>query len=583
MDYKQAEIIDLYEDLNIIELVAKLDETIGWTNISDWFNQLAISANPPSQFKGSDFPILKISYLEHCRIWKPKWARQIRGLVVAKIVDRVVCIKSLLPRGAEVLTGMHISSGIKFTQDINTETTDVKKTVFDDVQTDTISKLINQQPITGKLSFKNDGSLLGIVMWDIIGCPQLGQLFDTYADKFAKQVRQIAYDLNMFDIPIFTSKDTMFISEGQQEYVLTSIACGFLKMKFEDVVELINKDKSTAIERLTSYVIPPLLNVFRNFNIWQFPKGMSCFSFETVCERRTTAWGDVHHEMAVSYDRSSFKFLGCTVGIDETGGIFIPHSDIETPLQFDEPMYWSVTHSSQIESMLIDLEKVVDEKMSEQDYLKLYPPSNKRDVINSNFDYEGFVFFRETNSSLIVDHHFKILKMEPRTLTVYDYSKIKTKIYYHAHKLKQSNIPILMATSDTASKIFPLIRNIKMFMTNLASKLLTVTNSLKKNLEENKELFSALPVKAQESFVKQKKDVQYRMLMNASDKFKDIAFGCFQEVFPAINTDQIDHGILKKLSMAWTVKEMSEADFDVLIKNMDPNIQAFAAEIFKTN
>ena len=425
---------------------------------NEWFAQRSFHCRTPPQFKNNvlENEIIKIKYIENCRLWQPKWARHCRGVVLMQMPNKkFVCIKSLLPRGSEILTGIHLKAGIDETQDFKNKFYDH----LDDVQKDTIVRLSKNEPIKGYLSFKCDGSLLGISLYKV-GTEIyniVSNIIDSFGDDFSKEVKRLSQKLGF--LPVFHSQDTYFLS-NMQGYTLTSIACGFCKMQFNDLKHL----SSTNTPASLVYVIEPFLKSLQTFYN-ALPESLSAdamsLSYETICENRTSAWGECHTELAIQYDKSMIRFLGLATHL-ETTPVYHPHLQLEETIKetgWEQPLWWSVNHANEIDKFISDLELIIVGKKTEADYLLEHPVCNTLPLQNLNFDYEGFVFYRAIDETA-----------DPK-LCILDYSKIKTNIYYKAHKFKHNNIPELMSLSPSVDDIFPMVRTVKIFFGGLKDKL----------------------------------------------------------------------------------------------------------------
>ena len=230
---------ELFEELDIVELLTKLDIEFGFENYSklrEWFGQRHFNVTPMKNYNSTKFEnkIISIKYIEGiCRHWQPKWSRQCRGVYLYKTrKNKIVCLKSLLQRGAEILTNIQIKTGIVETQDITSK----KYDYLDKVQKDNIEIFQKSGMIEGYLSFKNDGSLLGVTLinkkCEIFD--EIVELIDNHSDNFARTVKKISEKLNLPFLPIFNSSGTLFLS-AMQGYTLTAIGCG---MNIIDYVEL---------------------------------------------------------------------------------------------------------------------------------------------------------------------------------------------------------------------------------------------------------------------------------------------------------------------------------------------------------
>ena len=92
-------------------------------------------------------------------------------------------------------------------------------------------------------------------------------------------------------------------------------------------------------------------------------------------------------------------------------------------LIFKEPLYWKISHSSEIEQHINWLSDVIRGRKEISEYLSAMEPCNyDKDV---NLTYEGFVFYRSFGE-------------------YYDYSKIKTQEFYKTHKYRERNIQYLI-------------------------------------------------------------------------------------------------------------------------------------------
>jgi hypothetical protein len=201
----------------------------------------------------------------------------------------------------------------------------------------------------------------------------------------------------------------------------------------------------------------------------------------------------------------------------------IPHftfSKYINKYKFIEPMYFTVSHTNQINHLLDELNKVIFEKMSEKEFFEKNVPSNTFLNYEYIIDKEGFVTY---------------------TGDTYDYGKIKTDAYYIAHKLKTKNVEYLMqlANIPSARESFPLSNEVYTFYSNIekdAEIIYTKLIDMSKN--PNSILFEGLSEKAKASFPKQSYETQLKMLIH-SNSFKDVALEIFSSVYP-YNSENVD-------------------------------------------
>jgi len=520
------------EDMDIVTYVNHLFGTYGFENMCEFVRSKGFTVVTPMQYKDTVFEkrIIRIKYLDNCRLWRPKWARQSRGVVLflREDIGKWVCIKYQLQRGAEILTGLHLKAGIDETESASIKELDI----FDDIQQDTIKRLLEGRDLEGILSFKSDGSLLGVGMYGGVYGEIVRSLIAISKDPLANCLVELADEMKLGFVPTLSSQATFLLGSDMYDYMVTAIA-GDVEIKGESPVEMFRK-----IGRLFLGKIGKFYDVFRE----RYPEAhhdIMTLSFEARCKNRTTLWGNHHNELAISYDSSGLKVLGVSYGDTAIG--YMPHqrfSDINNLVGFDEPIWWNIRHSKDIENIMIDLSKCIRRTGFDEEFVRLHPPANKYPIGKIIIDYEGFVFYRVTDTGL------------------FDYSKIKTEEYYKAHKFKIENVKYLIALYDTASHIFPLTRTVKGFFSDtealLSGTCVEMMRLLSEPVEKNP-LYGSLIEKAKISFVKQSPETKMKMLVNASGEFKQLAFEIFNIHFPAIRRSTIDRGeidgVIKELVM----------------------------------
>jgi Ni2+-binding GTPase involved in maturation of urease and hydrogenase len=545
-DNKESE-EDLDQDMDIVEYANHLYKMFGWDAFLESFRSRGFMCMCPPQFKDTDMEnrVVMIKYLESCFVWRYKWARQCRGVMLyLDNEDNIVCIKYQLPRGAEVLTGLHIVNGIDNTQDISIKHIDH----LDDKQQQVIHKLAGRQAVDGYLSFKNDGSLLSVEFYSGKYYSVMENIINKYGDCFAKAILGLAKTLDCKFIPILSTQGTLFMSEHMQQYMVTSILDGLHIIDYDTLSDFA-KNKTPA-DAITYFGIPFMerLNVFfgeiEKNNIHNL---ISTLSFEAICKNRQSCWKDLHTELAISYPVSMLRILGMSTG--DQSPIFQPHfmfSEIINKIDIEEPLYWKTSHSVEIENMFTDLSKCIREQMTNDEFLKIHVPSNIRLPTNKYFDYEGFVFYATFDNEL-------------------DYSKIKTEEYYKSHKFRVENIVYLLELAKTAKHIFPLCTVITEFYGALYDKLVTIVTNIMNNLNivqlmkdddsllSSDKFYNGLSEKAKPSFKKQPDDVKYKILVNVSSAFSDMCFDEFVKEFPLLKSSVSDKseltGTLKTIIM----------------------------------
>lgn len=159
--------------------------------------------------------------------------------------------------------------------------------------------------------------------------------------------------------------------------------------------------------------------------------------FEAICPNRTNRFsGQVHGELAVSYEKGSMSLLSAVKYVD---GELVCYTHSKLIHSFSQPYYWSVSVSTLL-SMANALSDVTMGKMTMEKFLTEFPP----DGGDGPIDPEGFVAYFTVGDNFI-------------------YTKVKTKAYYDLHKLKLSNLSWLLTLPDIVGKQFPTLTIMKAF------------------------------------------------------------------------------------------------------------------------
>jgi len=159
---------------------------------------------------------------------------------------------------------------------------------------------------------------------------------------------------------------------------------------------------------------------------------MTNLCFESYCSNRTTFSGKVHTELAVGYDHDGINLLGLF-----NKGIYIPHFNLPRYI-FTQPFYLHIHETKQVFELMDQLDKVVLGTLDEEEFLKNFV----LDEFTSRVIHpEGFVLLTLVNG-------------------IYDYAKIKTKIYYKCHKIHKKNINELLDLPENSYKYFPILKTL---------------------------------------------------------------------------------------------------------------------------
>jgi len=534
---------------DIIDYINELYHSKGFEKMCETIQQKGFEI---TKFKNTDRLIIRIKYTEPCRVWKPKWTRQCRGVTLLLLNDNFVCLKYQLQRGAEILTGLHLKKGIEETESLNLKELEI----LDDIQQDTVKKILNKEPLDGFLSFKVDGSLLGVSVYSGKYKQIVEDIIKSSNDEFALLVLEISKQKNLPFIPVFGTQGTFFMNEDIHDYMITSIISSLNDINIYE--EALTYSPLEVFKKHSNKFFDRLIKFYALFTKKYDTSDVMTLSFEAFCKNRASAWvkqnGRVHTELTISYKSSNIKFLGVSYGDMKIN--YLPHfaiSDMINDSGFEEPLYWFINSPEKIEEMMIDLSDLIKNKDTEK-YFEKHKPSNKYPLKELIVDYEGFVFYRFVNGE-------------------YDYSKIKTEEYYRCHKLKPENVPYLIDLKD-ASDIFPTVRNVINFFVNCDDLLIEASRLILEELKNNSNLIDNLPEKAKKSYSKQNEITRYKMLINVSEMYNQMSYDVFKQIFKDLDkslaaTDDI-FSVLRALIMKiepW--KEDYQDKIKLMIKSKD--------------
>jgi len=522
--------------------------------------------NLPTQFKSTPFEerLVRIIYVENNRFWKAKWARESRGVILyLNDSGNWIPIKYALQRGAEILTGMHVNTGITESQDVENTNIINPFAIFDDEQQIVMNAMVQSKPIEGYLSSKVDGSLL------VMSCyrGEMGKLvnfwIDNYGDKFAKSVRNAAKNVGCDFIPVFSTQTTFFAGDKMIGYMTTALVDSMNMCSYEYLCKLVENDKLEPYEIFDIYgeIIFEKLRLM----VSKHDGNILCFSFEAVCKNRTSPWinektglKDIHTELAVSYPISMIRPLGLSICTDNDIK-WVPHftfTDSIKLAELTEPMYWVISHAKDIEGIMDDLSKVIRQKITIEKFLELHPIANKYETLKY-IDWEGFVFLYKSK---------------------YMYSKVKTIEYYKCHKYRPENIKYLMELSTTASEYFPVTRIVYNFFKDLKQNLVNTFNDIFVILNNpNEDLLNntlGVSTSARKSYEKQNSfEIKARMIINGNNGkyFINTIVPLFHKYFKDLNSipDNDDKiSVIKAICMSFQIwnKDKLEEYIDLVVE-----------------
>jgi hypothetical protein len=565
----------IYHNTDLFELIndiLPLNPTYG-KNWMRFFEENQFLVKTPPQVAGTkyDGKIYIIKYLDCNSCWY-KYARQCRGIIIMldEASGRWFPIKYMLQRGSELLTGFHLKKGIEETQDMQKITKNslspTQQSLVRLLQIGSESELENTY-----LSMKTDGSLLCATIYSGNTADAIREIILEKGDDFAKVYLEM--EKKTGKLIILSSQGTLFLPDQVKDYTVHAIMRA-LKLSEEQILEIAKIMKPE--EALKNCCVPFFEEITRMYDRLQHQENHTSvsFCFETVVKNRRTAWGVLHTELAISYPDSSLKFLSgniCFGNRENTNVgnsvaklaedceeilskfeqnsqhgkniVFTPHFNF--PLGFNtiflEPLWWKITNTTQINSMMEMLGQIIFGEISAQQFLERFPFSNTG-FFDLLLDFEGFIIYTDNGEG------------------GYEYNKLKTEPYYISHKFRPENIPTLIRISQNAKDIFPLSEYVKQIYTQLNDHLPNILKSINDelNMGEESYFFVGMPKKSQMSFLSKKPEVQRAMLINIGldndgIDFTEFCYESFCKKFKMLSSSE-----MKKTDVTGNIKRIVE-------------------------
>jgi RNA exonuclease 1 len=475
---KKIKILDT-NNAHIIELLEYLYENMGikfgknrekiFDEMGKWFLQNNVKFKRFENLKQTPYynNVFIVDYRETCESWYD-WIRESRGLIVCFINDKWIPIRFMLRRGAELLTGIHISSSIEDTQDIKSKS--LKK--LSQSQQAISNVLIKGGELDGYLSFKRDGSFMTVTIYtNPIISDIIKNIITTTGDQFSKLVLQMG--LEICGLVMTISSLSTISAFHMQSYFVQSILSNYIPD--EIIYDIANHmTHNDALGRFGSKFFIDIANITKQLDLTS--KNSVTLNFETIVRNRMTAWqykrlnGDgysnFHYELAISYEKSSCTFLG--IGICNTNNYLqqIPYFALNIDIPFNVPLCWKIKNATDVANIMKSLSDVLYEKTTKEQFFDRYADKliSKQDK-NYEIDFEGFVLYTRPD---------------------FEYNKIKLVEYYESKDIKLKYIQklIQMAKYKTAKNAFPnvlIINNtleqVKKLSENINSELCDIINA----------------------------------------------------------------------------------------------------------
>lgn len=412
------------------ELVEILFSSGGIEEVKDFFTRYMYNVSVV------DENVVGIKYIDSANnLWRSTWAREARGRFFYCDPEKktVTPLKETLQRGAELLTKTHVQKQTDETQDITSKRFDH----LDDIQQELINILQNETSvkIDGILSCKVDGMLLLLNFYPP-ECEQHPII------KSLLTGNRLHLTLADGTLVVFSTQGTLFAGETVWSYLITAF-CGEIGIEIENQSLQPLKLWKQIANRIQTWCQ-------RLYDSLNMKKTMINLAAEMVCKNRTTYNGNMHPELAVTYNSSFVALLGIFYN-----GKYIPHADLpQTKSLITHPGFIRIQETSQIHDAVQDLETVIIEGKPLASFAGKWFGDATTPV-----HAEGFVYLHRVGN-------------------VYDYSKIKLPVYYMLHKLKKTNIPFLLSLPNTVDEYFPSLVALRRFTADLHKMLIDMVMKL---------------------------------------------------------------------------------------------------------
>jgi hypothetical protein len=537
--------MDVVEYVNYIYgLAESTDFKVNYDALKRRFAVQHFVVSSPSYLQGTELDgrIFSIKYRDGInRLWRPTWARQCRG-VCFYVQDDLVCvpIKYQLQRGAELMTGMLVSAKIASTQDI----ADAKKIAcLSDSQQRTCKILLageNDGLINAHLTEKVDGSLLTVTFYFGEQAKLMTELINKYGDDFSKMI--LKGFMNLGFVAVVSTQGTLTIGNDMQDYFVTSIYDSHYPVSRDTII---TESPTEFFKKNCGFWFSEMIAVLNQLPFMDDCKNIS-LCWETVCAGRLTLWANLHQELAISYNKSMYLFLGAS-WCGNTWLMNVPHTMLNLT-DVSEPRFWITENAKQVDDLMRGLEDVVYGRLSSLAFISRFTPSNKTFDPLLPLHPEGYVCYTKEG--------------EYRDLPLVDYNKLKLSAYYIGHKFHDNSIKELYELSKTASHIFPMAKAVGDFYSGF-SKFLEIARKLNVGILPYSGLLEG---KAAKSFPTASKETQYKMIINASiPTFDSWLKELVCEYFPAVETtdvltDNIKSGLKR---MAMDLKPWLNYEFEI--------------------
>ena len=379
------------------------------------------------------------------KFWVNEFMRHFRGITIFThpITKKVTVLRYLMDRGAE----------------IHSKVTNKRATRQDECDTngkdlDHISKcLLEDLKLDGYLTQKADGSLGTFTVYSSMALKIMKAYVDTWGTDVAKEIARKSLEQTQGKfMVVLATQGTKSITSEMIAFATTSVFGGIRDKEGNPLVsreEMSNKTPLQIWEEHGSKVLDRIFAV-HGPAYEKHPDDSITVMFEMICAKNRDAFPadkshKVHDEFACNATKDQFLCLGLGYASLEVN---IPHCVMDLNGAFQQPAFWKIESGEQVNKMITDLQLVMSGKMTKQNFIATYPPVNPMEF--DELHPEGFVLYGYVSIETTAIHMAYDL---PGILT---YAKVKTLIYYMAHKFKVENLHVLVKYGQDSPGHFPL-------------------------------------------------------------------------------------------------------------------------------
>jgi hypothetical protein len=376
------------------------------------------------------------------KFWVNEFMRHFRGITIFThpITRKVTVLRYLMDRGAEIHS---MATHKRATRQDECDT--------NGVNLDHMSKcLLEDLSLNGLFTQKGDGSLGTATVFSGMALAIMKAYVETWGTDVAKEVARKS--LEMTDgkfMMVIATQGTKSLSADMTGFATTSIFGGIYDKQGQPLVSREEMSTKTPLQIWQEHGTKFLERVFAVHGpaYAKHQDESITLMFEMICAENRDAFpgGKYHDEFACKATKDQFLFLGLGYASLEVN---IPHCVIDIKGVFQQPAFWKITSGAQVNNMIRDLQLVMSGELTKQQFITTYPPVNPDEF--DELHPEGFVLYGLVSTHSTPIHQAYGL---PGILT---YAKVKTLIYYMAHKFKVENLEELVKYGRISPGHFPL-------------------------------------------------------------------------------------------------------------------------------